>query len=92
MRSFKIKISVIGLGKVGSAMLAVFASKGYDVIGFDVDPKVRDYTYYSNVLEKGLFNDVSHVFIAHPVEKYYDFVRTNDNCSFKIIDPWGKYN
>jgi UDPglucose 6-dehydrogenase len=32
-------ISVIGLGKVGSAMVAVFASKGFRVWGFDIDEK-----------------------------------------------------
>jgi UDPglucose 6-dehydrogenase len=32
-------ISVVGLGKLGSPMLAVFASKGYQVIGVDVDPR-----------------------------------------------------
>ena len=33
---------MVGLGKVGSAMLAVFASKGYEVVGFDSDPTVRE--------------------------------------------------
>lgn len=37
MKSFK--ISVIGLGKLGSSLSACFASKGYDVIGYDVNPK-----------------------------------------------------
>lgn len=32
------KLSVIGLGKLGSPMLAAFASKRFDVIGVDVDP------------------------------------------------------
>jgi UDPglucose 6-dehydrogenase len=31
------KISVIGLGKLGSPLAAVFASKGFDVIGVDVN-------------------------------------------------------
>ena len=34
------KISVIGLGKLGSSLSACFASKGYDVIGYDVNPKI----------------------------------------------------
>ncbi|MFM6358582.1 UDP-glucose dehydrogenase family protein [Planktothrix sp.] len=32
------KLSVVGLGKLGSPMLAVFAHKGFDVIGLDVNP------------------------------------------------------
>lgn len=32
------KISVVGLGKLGSPIVAVFASKGYDVIGIDTNP------------------------------------------------------
>jgi UDPglucose 6-dehydrogenase len=36
------KLSVIGLGKLGSPMLACFASKGFEVIGVDADQnKVR---------------------------------------------------
>ena len=31
-------ISVFGLGKLGCSMAAVFADKGFQVIGFDVDP------------------------------------------------------
>lgn len=34
----KPRISIIGLGKLGSPMLAVFASKGYRVIGVDINP------------------------------------------------------
>lgn len=33
------KISVIGLGKLGSPMAAALASKGFEVIGVDVDPE-----------------------------------------------------
>lgn len=32
------KISVIGLGKLGSPLSAVFASKGHSVIGVDLNP------------------------------------------------------
>ena len=32
------RVSVIGLGKLGAPMLACLASKGYEVIGCDVDP------------------------------------------------------
>lgn len=33
------KVSVIGLGKLGSSLSACFASKGYEVIGYDVNEK-----------------------------------------------------
>ena len=32
------KISVVGLGKLGSPIAAVFAAKGYDVVGIDTNP------------------------------------------------------
>ena len=32
------RISVVGLGKLGSPIAAVFAAKGYDVIGIDTNP------------------------------------------------------
>ncbi|MDX1611057.1 MAG: nucleotide sugar dehydrogenase, partial [Candidatus Thermoplasmatota archaeon] len=32
------RLSVIGLGKLGSCMAAVFAAQGYEVVGLDVDP------------------------------------------------------
>ena len=34
------KIAVIGLGKLGCPMLAIFADKGYESIGVDFNPKV----------------------------------------------------
>src|SRR6266446_1330731 len=33
------KVSVIGLGKLGSPMAACLAAKGLDVIGIDTDPR-----------------------------------------------------
>ncbi|PID42453.1 MAG: UDP-glucose 6-dehydrogenase [Proteobacteria bacterium] len=38
----KQKISVIGLGKLGSPMAAVFAKKGYEVIGLDINRSFVD--------------------------------------------------
>lgn len=35
----KPKISIIGLGKLGAPMVAAYASKGYRVIGVDVNPR-----------------------------------------------------
>ena len=34
------KGSVVGLGKLGAPIVAVFAAKGYDVIGIDTHPVV----------------------------------------------------
>lgn len=36
------KVSVIGLGKLGASMAAVFASRGFDVIGVDVSERSVD--------------------------------------------------
>jgi len=36
------KISVIGLGKLGSPLAAVFASKGFSVVGTDLNPTLVD--------------------------------------------------
>lgn len=36
------RISVVGLGKLGAPLLAVLASKGHDMIGIDTDPGVVD--------------------------------------------------
>lgn len=41
MKSIK-SISVCGLGKLGACMAATFASRGFDVVGLDIDPeKIR---------------------------------------------------
>ena len=36
------KISVVGLGKLGAPLAAVFASKGFDVVGVDLNPTYVD--------------------------------------------------
>ncbi len=33
------RIGIIGLGYVGLPLACLFAEKGFDVIGFDIDPK-----------------------------------------------------
>src|SRR6188472_2976646 len=37
MSNQKPRLSIIGLGKLGSPMVGVFAHKGYDVIGLDLN-------------------------------------------------------
>lgn len=39
-KKFKKKISVVGLGKLGAPMLAVFASKGWKVTGVDLNEEI----------------------------------------------------
>ena len=36
------KVSVIGLGKLGSCMAAVYASKGFEVVGVDLNQAYVD--------------------------------------------------
>ena len=43
IREQSYKISVIGLGKLGCPMLAIFADKGYETIGVDLNSKIVDY-------------------------------------------------
>jgi UDPglucose 6-dehydrogenase len=43
MKSQIKKVSVIGQGKVGSTMIACFASKGYQVTGVDIDPELVEH-------------------------------------------------
>ncbi len=38
MSSLK-KISVFGLGKLGTCMAATFAQRGFDVLGVDINPE-----------------------------------------------------
>ena len=49
-------ISVFGIGKLGFPIIACFASKGYRVIGFDVNPSTIDAVNERkpNILEPGL--------------------------------------
>src|SRR5262245_20872078 len=38
VKDTRMKISVLGLGKLGAPLAAVFASKGFAVVGTDVNP------------------------------------------------------
>ena len=40
--SRELRLAVIGLGKLGAPMAAVFASKGFDVVGVDLNPAFVD--------------------------------------------------
>ena len=41
-REFNLKVSVVGLGKLGACMLALYASKGHKVYGVDVNQETVD--------------------------------------------------
>jgi len=51
-----VRISVVGLGRLGAPMCACFAAKGFNVIGVDIDPKkVQDLNNrFAPVSETGL--------------------------------------
>ena len=36
------KLSIIGLGKLGAPMAAVMAHKGHTVVGVDINPRIRE--------------------------------------------------
>jgi len=40
MASYKDKIGIIGLGKLGLPMLSAFIKQNFNPIGFDIDPKL----------------------------------------------------
>ena len=49
------KIGVIGLGFVGLSLTSVLASKGFNVVGIDID-KERFFTYYRFYYRRSLGN------------------------------------
>src|SRR4030095_13464971 len=52
-------ISVIGLGKLGVPMVACFASKGFRVVGVDVDPhKVESIRRHKSPVREPLVNEL----------------------------------
>ncbi|WP_268890601.1 nucleotide sugar dehydrogenase [Curvivirga aplysinae] len=81
------KISVIGLGKLGSPMAAVFASGGYQVIGLDKEP------YLVEQLNKKMA-PVTEPDLQKYIDKFGDQIRattsyedaiTNSDISFVIL-------
>lgn len=71
-------ISVIGLGKVGLPMVACFASKGYRVIGVDVNLKKIE------LLKRGLA-DVDEPGLASCLSKYGDAIAATDNFTEAVM-------
>ena len=91
-------ISVIGLGKLGSPMVACFAAKGYGVIGVDVNPVAIDKINagVAPVQETGLAELISqnrHRIRATP---NYEEAVANSDATFIIVptpsDEEGKFS
>ena len=66
------KVSIIGLGKLGSPMAAVYASKGFDVIGVDKNPA------YVEAINEG----------RAPVDEpqLQEFIDANKDCLTATLD------
>ncbi len=81
------KVSVIGLGKLGASMVAAIASRGFEVIGVDVNKKTVD------SVNKGR-EPVQETDLENYLTKYKDKIRAtlshedavlNSDVSFVIV-------
>jgi UDPglucose 6-dehydrogenase len=80
-------LSIIGLGKLGSPMLAVFASRGFRVIGLDVNPELVELVRAGRapVVEPQLEELLSaHRSNISTTEDYDDAVRGSD-VTFVVV-------
>lgn len=73
------KVSVVGLGKLGACMAAAIASKGFEVIGVDVNPKTVDCINQglAPVLEPGL---------GEMIAANRERLRATVNCEEAVLD------
>ncbi len=74
-----------------------FYSVNCEVIAHDhfVDFKASEYDFLkkgSNNLEPDLLENVSHIFVSHPSEEYYNYIKVFAGSEVQILDPWGRYN
>ncbi len=71
MRTEKIEIGIVGLGMIGGSLaLALGGSEKYDVVGFDTDPKTREYAQDAGIcriVEVEQMQGASAVFVCVPV-------------------------
>ncbi len=90
-----IKISIIGLGKLGSPMLAIFAEKGFEVIGVDINSSIV------NLINSGIapFNEPQlQELLANNKGRYFattkinDAVEQSDICFIIVPTPSDKNN
>lgn len=83
----RISISVIGLGKLGASTAAVFASKGYNVIGVDINPETIEMInngkspVFEPNLEELIKQNNNRIFAT----KDYNYAVMNSDISFIIV-------
>src|SRR6185295_15124696 len=72
------KISIVGLGKLGSPMAAVMAHKGHDVTGVDLNPE------YVAALQKGL-PPVNEPGLAQMIEANRGRLKATQDCHAAVL-------
>ena len=88
------KISVIGMGKLGLPMIAVSASKGYNVIGYDINKKIvnkinnNNIPFYEKDLKKYLFNFKNKISVTSNLNEAV----MNTHISFLVLPTPSKKN
>ena len=95
MKNNKFKISIIGLGKLGSPMLAIFAEKGFKVIGVDLNSKIVDsinsgIAPFNEPLLQDLLTNNKGNYSA--TTKINEAVEQSDICFIIVPTPSGKNN
>ena len=88
------KISVIGMGKLGLPMMAVSASKGYDVIGYDINKKIvskinnNNIPFYEKDLKKYLLKFKNKISVTSNLNEAV----MNTRISFLVLPTPSKRN
>jgi len=92
------RLSIIGLGKLGLPMAGVFASKGYDVIGLDVNKEIVEQIQQGHcpIQETGLEQLLAEVDPGLQVTTSYEEAISNTDTTFIIVptpsDKTGKFS
>lgn len=92
------RLSVIGLGKLGLPMAGIFASKGYDVIGLDVNKEIVEQIQQGHcpIQETGLEQLLAEVDPGLQVTTSYEEAISNTDATFIIVptpsDKTGKFS
>jgi UDPglucose 6-dehydrogenase len=88
------KLSVIGLGKLGACSAACFAAKGFEVIGVDISKKTVDAINQSKapVFEPQLQETILKAKGRLTATQEYEFALLNSDVSFFIVPTPSKKN
>jgi len=92
------RLSIIGLGKLGLPMAGVFASKGYDVIGLDVNKEIIGQIQQGHcpIQETGLEQLLASINPRLQVTTNYNEAISNTDITFIIVptpsDKTGKFS